>query len=284
MLRSLWLGLCCVAIALVTLAAPAHASLYTFENLTVDQNLIGQDNWIHANTLATSGPEMKVRQGTGFNTSKVASPFSGNAQLVRQNDANFSIPTFTGTEKIYIQVDVKFGLQQALFGLSAFQGATATNDSQSPTIGVARNFMLPPSDTSMFFNFRHFGAGAAPQDFIPIADVAPEIQPGDWLTMRLEIDLAANGGNGLANAFYKDLTLGQTDFTPIPGLQNKSANLLGQPAANKYFWDRMYLRGGINVEDNSIDNLEVGIIPEPTSIGLFAMAFVALAAQRRKKA
>jgi hypothetical protein len=138
----------------------------------------------------------------------------------------------------------------------------------------------------MFFNFRHFGAGAAAQDFIPIADVAPEVQQGDWLRMRLEIDLAANGGNGLANAFYKDLTLGQGSFTPIPGLQNKSANLLGQPAANKYFWDRMYLRGGINVEDNQIDNLEVGLVanvPEPASVLLIAMGAIGLVGYRGRK-
>ena len=115
---------------------------------------------------------------------------------------------------------------------------------------------------------------------------ATEIHPGDWLRMRLEIDLAANGGNGLANAFYKDLTLGQTDFTPIPGIQNKSANLLGQPAANKYFWDRMYLRGGINVEENTIDNLEVGlisVIPEPASMLLVAMGAIGLLGYRGRK-
>jgi hypothetical protein len=291
MYRFLWLGTICLMLAIACLAAPAQASLYTFDNLTVDQNLIPQDNWTHAD-LSTSGTQadvMKVRTGTGTNTSKVASPFTGNVQVMRQNNANFSIPTFTGTEKIYYQMDLKYGTQQQTFLLQQVQISPLAYTSQSPWAGFSRNFMISPPNPgfdTINFAYRNFGTGAEAQTFIPVPDVAPEIQLGDWVTVRQELDLAANGGMGTASMFYKDLTLGQTTFTPVPGLQNKNANLLNQAAANKYFWDYMFMRGGLSGENNPMDNFEVGIlraaVPEPGSMLLITMGLIGLAGCGRR--
>src|SRR5690349_2543784 len=105
MFRFRWLTLLCVTLVVAALAVSAQASYYDFESLNAGADLIGQDNWVHANTLATSGSEMKILVGSGSNTSKVAVPFTGNDQVYRQNNGSFSIPTFTGTEKIYLEAD-----------------------------------------------------------------------------------------------------------------------------------------------------------------------------------
>jgi hypothetical protein len=282
MFRTLWFGLCCVALTLVALAVPAQAATYTFEGLTAGPsptgNLIGQDNWVHFNTGATTGAEAIVQLGTGTNTSNVFLANQGNAQVGRANDANFSVPTFTGTEQVYLEADMQFGTQQANFAAAHVvpDSQAATDRSMSPIFG-----WFPfgtPSSLQFMVRKANFGATS----FIAVADAAPEIVLGDWVRLRMEVDLAANGGDGSASLFYKDLTLGQTSFTPVLTLQNVVAGLLANNG-NDYFWDGMYLRGGISTT-NPIDNLEVGVIPEPGSIGLLAIALVALAAQRRKKA
>ena len=281
MLRFHWLAVCVVMFVVVAFAVPAQAALYTFENLTAGANLIGQDNWVHFNTGATSGNEALVLIGTGSNTSKVVAGNQGNAQVGRANDANFSVPTFTGTEQVYLEADFQFGTQLAQFAAAHVVPDTqaATSRSMSPIFGWQP--IGTPPNTVMNFILRKALFGTSTN--IPVPDVAPEIVQGDWVRLRMELNLAANGGDGSASLFYKDLTLGQTSFTPIPGLQNLAGGLLSNNA-NDYFWDGMYVRSGISAGNNPIDNLEIGLIPEPTSIGLLAIAFVALAAQRRKKA
>ena len=283
MFRFHWLAVCVVMFVVVAFAVPAQAAIYTFENLTSGAALIGQDNWVHFNTGATSGPEMNVLIGTGFNTSKVIAGNSGNAQVGRANDANFSVPTFTGTEQVYLEADFQLGTQQANFAAAHIvpDAQAATSRSMSPIFGW-RPIGTPPNNP---MNFMLRKANFGTETAVPVPDVAPEIVLGDWVRMRMEVNLAANGGDGSASLFYKDLTLGQTSFTPIPGLQNLVAGLLANNG-NDYFWDGMYARSGLSAGNNPMDNFEVGLIsgiPEPSSIGLLAIALVALAAQRRKK-
>jgi PEP-CTERM motif len=284
MFRTLWIGLCCVALTLVSSTVPSQASFYDFEALTSGSNLIGQDNWIHANTLATSGNEMVVLAGAGSNTSKVATPFTGNAQLYRQNNGSFSIPTFTGTELVYLEGDFQLGSQLNVFGLLQAPGA-ASYSATSPWIGFSTTTTGTPPVVNRFFSFRpSFVPGGGATVSVNVADVAPEIVLGDWVRLRMELNLAANGGNGEADVFYKDLTLGQTSFTPVPGMQNLNGGILANSAANKYFWDSMFLRGGITSGNNSIDNLEVGIIPEPGSVILAMIGLIGLVCGWRKRA
>lgn len=276
MFRIRGLAVCAVMLAAVALSLPAQASLYTFENLTAGGFLIGQDNWIHA-TGATSGPEALVLVGTGSDTSKVAAPFTGNVQIERPNDANFSIPTFTGTEKIAIEADFQLGTALNWYALG--NGVPLT--SMSPIIGFQNTGS--GATFAMNFSFRKAFNGAVTN--IPVASVAPEILTGDWVRIREEVDLAANGGDGSGSVFYKDLTLGQTSFTPVPGEQNLPAGLLSN-TGGAYFWNAMFLRGGPSLLNNNWDNLSVEFlgpgVPEPATLGLIAIGMISLSGFRRK--
>jgi hypothetical protein len=271
-----------VMLAVAALAVPAQASLYTFENLNLGADLVGQDNWTYLTGTTSPSNQAKVLVGTGFNTSKVASPFSGDMQLGRENNGSFSIPTFTGTEKIYYQADFQYGTQLNVMTLVKDTESPAyVVDSFAPWIGFSATGSGPTF--AMNFNYRSFGTAPPPQLHIPVASVAPEIQTGDWVTLRLELDLPGNGGNGTASAFYKDLTLGQTSFTPIPGIQNLSGNLSGYAAPVRYSWDEMFIRGGISNGNNCFDNIEVNaIIPEPSSMLLIAIGAIGLAGCGRR--
>jgi len=283
MFRNCWFAVCVVMLAVVALAMPTQASLYTFENLTAGADLIGQDNWVYANNPTNPGANAtshKVLFGAGFNTSKVSSPFTGDATVARQNDANFSIPTFTGTEKVYYQADLQYGTQQNNIMILNITPSPVAFNALAPWIGFAPTGSGPTF--AMNFNFRAFGAGAPAQLFIPVGVVAPQIQTGDWVTIRMELDLPANGGNGNASAFYKDLTLGEMSFTPIPGIQNQSGNLMAFPAGPRYIWEWMYMRGGISNGNNCFDNFEVGIIPEPSSMFLALIGLISLVSCRAR--
>ena len=289
MFRSHWLAVCIAMIAVVVLALPAHAApIYTFENLIAGANLIGQDNWVHANTLSTNSPEFKILFGSGSDTSKVATALvPQNAQAARQSDANFSIPTFTSLATIYLEADFQVGNGLAAFGLIQAPGGNSFS-ATSPWMAVTSATSGTPAVTTHQFNFRpSFVPGGGLQTNVQMGTAAPEIQTNDWIRLRMELDLTGQSGNGSANMFYKDLTLGQTSFTPIAGLQGMNAGILANSAANKYFWDSLFLRASISDGTNSIDNLEVGIIsagvPEPASIGMLMMALVGVGVQRRRK-
>lgn len=289
MFRSLWLAVCTVVLAIAALAPPSYAApIYTFENLAAGGNLIGQDNWVHANTLATSSPEFKVLLGTGSDTSKVATALvPQNAQAARQNNGNFSIPTFTGAETVYLEADFEVGTGLAAFGLIQAPGG-ASFSAASPWMALTSTTSGNPAVTTHQFNFRpSFVPGGGAQTTIQMATAAPEIQTNDWVRLRMELDLTGQSGNGSANMFYKDLTLGQTSFTPIAGMQGLNAGILANSAANKYFWDSLFLRAAITDGTNSIDNLEVGVIslgvPEPATMGLLMVALFGVVALPRRK-
>src|SRR3954469_12320511 len=162
-----------LVIAIACLTPAAQASLYDFESLSAG-NLIGQDNWIHANTLGNAGNETVVGAGPGSNTSKVAIPNAGNDQVYRQNNGTFSIPTFTGTDKIYTEADFAVGTQFSAFGLLQAPGG-ASYSATSPWIGLAPvNGPSPPFPTTINFTFRpSFVPGGGLSVTVPAATAAP---------------------------------------------------------------------------------------------------------------
>jgi hypothetical protein len=263
---SLLLALACVAI-------PAQATTYTFEGL-VGGNLLGQDNWLHYNTGANAGGEAQVQAGTGSNGTTVARSNTGNVQVSRANDANYSFPAINSAVTIIQQADFRFNGDENIFMLST-DAANGAIFNTTPYVGLTGNLT-----TTAAFRFRlsHFGAAFN----VLFSDAAPEIEAGDWIRVRTVLDMAANGGDGSASVSYQDLTLGQAGFTPIPGMQSVAAGLLANGLANKYTFDRMYFRGGTANGGQQIDNLTVEIVPEPGSIVLAAICLLGVFGYRRR--
>jgi hypothetical protein len=264
-----WALFCGVVLAVVCLTAPAHADVtYTFEGLSAG-NLIGQDNWLHANTGAATGAEAQVQAGTGFDGTTVARSNTGNVQVRRGNDANFSIPTFTGTETIYLQADFLFNGDLNVFRIESDE-ANSNPFSSTPYFGFTGNLT-----TTAAFALRAGHNGASTN--VLLSAVAPEIQAGDWVRMQMVLDMSANSGDGSASTYYQDLTLGQTGFTPIAGQQNIAAGLLANAGpGGKYYYDGMYFRGGVTNGGQQIDNLTVGVVPEPSAIALGAIGLAGM--------
>lgn len=254
-------------LAMVCVATPAQATTYTFEGL-VGGNLLGQDNWLHYNTGANVGGEAQVQAGTGFDGTTVARSNTGNVQVSRANDANYSFPTINSAVTIIQQADFRFNGDENIFMLSS-DGANGAVFNSTPYVGLTGNLT-----TTAAFRFRlaHFGASTN----VLLSTAAPEIQAGDWIRIQTILDMAANGGDGSASVSYQDLTLGQVGFTPIPGMQNVAAGLLANGLANKYTFDRMYFRGGVANGGQQIDNLTVEVVPEPTSIAIGAIGLVGM--------
>jgi hypothetical protein len=269
MTRFHWL-VCSFMLAVVCLAVPARAaSVYTFEGLATG-NLIGQDNWLHANTAANTGAEAQVQAGTGFDSTLVARSNTGNVQVSRQNDGNFSFGTINSAIPIALQADFLFNLDLDVFRIESDEANSAPFDS-TPYFGFTGNTLAAAG-----FAFRAAHNGASTN--VLLSTAAPEIQQGDWVRINMYLDMAANGGDGSARLSYQDLTLGQAGFTPIAGLQNVAAGLLNNALANKYTFDRMYFRGGTSQGGQQIDNLTVDLnpVPEPTGIALWVLVFVGM--------
>ena len=73
-----------------------------------------------------------------------------------------------------------------------------------------------------------------------------------------KLDLAANGAGGLGSVEVQNLTLGQTAFTPVPGLQDVPLGLdpSASDARNSALWDALFLH--FEGATYMLDNIEVG--------------------------
>lgn len=252
-----------VAVAAATLPGVLPAATYTFENLTPDAAIVGQDGWINASNTPANNPS-KVEAGVGVNTSQVLR-FQTSAQnsthLHRQNDANFSFTPFTGSEtNLLFEFDVYFvaTTSEPSFSVIQFGQPLAAGSNVAPFFGYTTYSYPGSPGPSFMFRAARFGA----LSFTPIAGAAVA---NDWLRMRMELDLTANGGQGSANVFYKNLTNGDADYTPIAAFQNLNAGISGGVSS----WDSLYVRfDGPNTEKRG-DNLTVGLTMPQTVPGDF---------------
>ena len=98
----------------------------------------------------------------------------------------------------------------------------------------------------------------------------------DWYRLLVNVDYLANGGDGSASMFVKDLTLGQTNFTPVAGMQGLNLGLTASNLANIQVSD--WTQFEIRVDNTGmLDNISAGqtvninaSTPEPGSLLLFS--------------
>lgn len=186
----------CAAMLLVVVSA-GHAveALYDFESLTPDLPLGGQDGW---ETVTGTYVYVAGLDGNQFVTSDRGS------FLYRPDDANFSFPGIGATETAAVlEVDILFA------GVDPSTEA-AVSILQGPYLGIGSI----GSGDALFYT----RGAAGPEYGAPIGTAA---SPGDWVRMRLEMDLTRkvagyeNLAPGVGTLSYKNLTLGDAFFTTV---------------------------------------------------------------------
>lgn len=241
------------------LCLPVHAAVFTydFESLGFGA-LNGQDNW----SFLAGDSAFIVTSGSGANTTKVvgtggstSSNFAG-----RINDGNFSFGSLVGVTSLTLGFDTRYvsgGSDQALFYLNSASGST-----QSAYFGL--------NGDAFYVNANGIALPSG-------------VDPNDWLSLRLVMDLTANSGDGSGSLFYKNLTDGETSYAAVTGMQDMSLGLSIQDPTQ---WNRLMLRTGF-YEGNKIDNLFIetsSAVPEPSRSLLAALGLCGLILRRRRSA
>lgn len=244
------------------LLAPAVTAqfVYDFDNLIGSDPhpftlLDGQDNWSEqtynaANrcgvtaTLSHDGTQclrfQEVGPGYGCDASRI-------------NDGAWLYPPFGGNEpNAMFQADIQVGFWGGSFGLAHdTNGDLIIRGNQPGERGV--RFLVGTQANVQFRLYR------ADQTFVqvPLAN-AGAVSGGQWLRVRVVMDLGAAGGSGLGSVFVQNLTLGAPGFTPVQGLQDVSLALdaTAANATNPALWDAVWLH--FEGATYALDNIEVG--------------------------
>jgi hypothetical protein len=231
-----------------------------FNNLS-NGNLVGQDGWLFDH----NNPQ--VGDGTGVDTSKIVLSASTADLAVHSRGV---IPTAENSFLQQFDANLNSGnFGTALFGL----GDGAGNNSISFGLNVPGNG--PQGGVSSFYLFDRSSQFSS---FHYIGSAIPAATASHWYRLQFAMDFAANSGDGAGSLSYEDLTLGDTAFTPVSGMQNIDLGLTaGNDATlNPTTWthDIIYVGGG-----GALDNLVVGssaaATPEPGDCDLFMASALA---------
>ncbi|MCC7191659.1 MAG: PEP-CTERM sorting domain-containing protein [Phycisphaeraceae bacterium] len=247
------------------------ASVYTFESLSTGA-IATQDNWTSYAGVASVG----TPSGTGNPSTRVFVGSGLESFGSRINNGSFSIPTFTGSETAAVlQFDFRLptgGNRQATFGVGydvngsgSVQAGVALKE-LSPVIGAdyysgTPHFMVMINGGTFFLSYTTFPSGFA---------------VGDWIRVRLDMDLTANSGNGSGVLSAQNLTTSGA-MTAITGPLNLSL-LTSGPAPS--LWNAMYAEAYGGASGGQSDNLTV-LVPEPASLGLLALGAVMIFPRKR---
>ena len=191
----------------------------------------GQDNWIDASSVQYTpfgfGEPTAIRN----TDNSIALP-------IRYNNSRFSVPTFTtNMTDALIQFDATFSTATSPDRKMGFYLRSSSAYGQGCLMQAA-GLVIPDSSGS------DYDLRAAPVTF---AD-------NEWIRLRLVIDFTANGGDGSAVLYYRNLSDGETTFTPY--VTNTDLNILGLGAnANPVLWTGIV--GRLDSFGPHIDNLQV---------------------------
>lgn len=247
-------------LASMLLGVNVHAALFTynFESLT-NGTLAGQDNWV----FNFGDAPYIVSTGTGADTTKVVGTAGSTSSnfATRINDGNFSFGSLTGVTSLTLGFDTRYvaGDNGGINNQSHFALDTSSGSTGSARFGLQGNGFIVSNTTT---------------------GLPTGVDFDDWISLRLEMDMLANGGNGSGSLYYKNLTDGDPGFTAVSGLQNLNLGYLAQDPSQ---WSRMVLRTGFYA-GNKIDNLYIDTTPVPEpGTALFGVACVGVAALRRRR-
>ena len=240
--------------AMITASSFGAPFTYDFETLTVGQPIVGQDGW----TL-TSPSELSpfIELGSGANTTIT---LSGVTDAVgNQVQRSFSTPLDYTAADTAIEWRVDARATETSFG-TAHAGAV---------------FSLTPAPNSTGFVGIGWQYGRALITNALGTNSQGAILNSDWYQYRMLINFSVNGGSGSLS--YRDLTTGQSSFTPDPALQNINLGLTPNGQGH-------YLAGFAQAEveqaGSNVDNLF--IVPEPSTAILGAVGLASLLLRRKR--
>lgn len=217
--------------------------------------LDGQDNWSEQpfNTSVHCGVTASLsHDGTRSLRFQQVGPGFG-CDASRINDAAWFYPAFGGVElNASFQVDMQVGFWGGSFGLAHdTNGDTMIRGNQPGERGV---FFTVGTNANVQLRLY-----AADQTFVsaPLA-AAGGISGGNWIRVRVVMNLAGAGGAGLGSVFVQNLTAGAPGFTAVPGLQGVPLALdpTAADAANPTLWDAVWLH--FEGATYGLDNIDIG--------------------------
>jgi hypothetical protein len=230
---------------------------YDFNNLDGDnspfvESLDGQDHWT-SNGFIFNNPIpswfVGVSDDDGFDGTqaliftRVGSGYGADASRV--NDGSFSFKKVK--KQAYFQADFGVSYWGGSFGLA--------NDADED--GVIRKTDFSEIDPQIIIDCNTSVIGVRVLSAtgtlteVPLSAVSGAC--GDWIRLRLVMDLDANTGS----AFYQNLTDGDTVLMPVVGLQNIDLQLdeLATDATNPENWNAMWLH--FEGSKNELDNIAI---------------------------
>lgn len=263
------IGLCAMLLAWGLAFSATEASVYDFENLAIDFGVQGNDGWLH---VPGSGYLIVKLDDTPENGTQVAEPFLGVdsgwfAFLSRVNNEGFEFSPFFGTETAAVmQFDTTaeartgFGLGTDLDGDGLLMPKA---QELGPVFGTFRDDQR---------GIEQFAVMTANAGALHVAPLNSEDRccnaDSDWYRLQLRMDLTANGGAGSGSLYYMNLTRGDSQFQPVPELQNVDLGLdTLHPAAGPESWNAMWLgtrfEGALSMPrmDNLVPRLPIVMQP-----------------------
>ncbi len=225
-----------VALSLAQSASTARSETYTFESLTPNTFIHGNDNWKDQDG---QGQAIIALDDTGNNTQVVRHfktvVMDQSAFITRTNDATFGFVPFTGNEtNAIIQFEAN-GEHLALFALGTDlngDGILKSTDMElGPAFGVFdRKFRIQEANLGTAYD-DGFNEGGGDGN-----------NGNDWYRLQLRIDFTANGGDGSATLHFMNLTDQDTSFHTVSGLRNKPLGLSSlHPDAGPRRWNAMWM-------------------------------------------
>jgi hypothetical protein len=216
-------------------------------------SLGGQDNWTDQAFNASNSCGVTAtmsHDGTKCLWFQEAGPGYG-CDASRINAGPFAPFVGLGSNAMF-EVDIKVGFWGGSFGLAHdTSGDGIVRGNQPGELGV--RFTVGAQVNTQFRLY------AADQTFVqvPLASVA-QASGGDWLRVRVVMDLPAAGATGTGSVFAKNLTNGDTVFSAVSGLLDISLalNVAAADATNPLLWDAVWLH--FEGATYALDNLNIG--------------------------
>ena len=217
--------------------------------------LDGQDNWTTQTFNAPNGCGVTAtlsHDGTPSLRFQEVGPGYG-CDASRINDAAWLFAPFAGVERsAMFQCDMQVGYWGGSFGLGHdTNGDGVIRGSQQGERGV--RFQLGTQGNQQLRLYR------GDQTFVQATlATAGGIGGGDWVRVRVVMDLGANSGAGAGTVLVQNLSQGATTFSAVPGLIDVDLALdqAATDASNPLLWDALWLH--FEGATYGLDNIEVG--------------------------